>query len=150
MRPDDGRTSLWPAAVVAVIVILAVASVTPVLRLNSAAPSDFVSLRWSAKAPESTIAAGYWESAVSVIQWKYSRTSALPEQVPTEFKLVDNAGKGTTGESQGVRAAYWAKLRQEWLKADNWHTTLDFDLSWMTRDILALSRAVINFVRDRM
>jgi hypothetical protein len=150
MRPDDGRTSLWPVIVVAVIVILAVASITPVVRLNTALPSDFVALRSSAKGSDAAIATGYWAAAESVIQWKYSRATALPEQVPAEFRLVDESGKGPHGDSPAARAAYWAKLREEWLKADNWHTTYSFDMSWIIRDVLALSRAVTNFVRDRM
>jgi hypothetical protein len=145
MRPTDGRTSLWPVGVVAVIVILSVASITPIVRLNTAPPSDFVALRSPAKGSDATKAAGYWEAAVSVIQWKYSRASALPEQVPADFRLAE-----TSGDSQAARAAYWTKLREEWLKADNWHTTVNFDLSWMIRDIQALLRAVTNFVRDRM
>jgi hypothetical protein len=150
MRPDYGRMSLWPVGVVAVIVILAVASITPVVRLNSAPPSDFVALRSSAKSSDAARAAGYWDAAVSVVQWKYSRTSSLPEQVPVDFRLVDESGKGTNGDSPAARAAYWEELREEWLKADNWHTTYSFDMSWIVRDVLALSRAVTNFVRDRM
>jgi hypothetical protein len=135
--------------VIAFIVVLAVASITPVVRLNTAPPSDFAALRSSAKGSDAAIVAGYWKAAESVIQWKYSRTSALPESVPVEFKLVDGSGKGMNGENQAIRAAYWGKLREEWLKADNWHTTYSFDLGWMMRNAQALSRAVMNFVRDR-
>jgi hypothetical protein len=149
MRPDDGRLSLWPVGVFLFIVVLAVASITPVVRLNTAPPSDFSTLRSSAKGSDAAVAAGYWKAAETVIQWKYSRASALPEPVPVDFKLVDDSGKGTNGESQAVRTAYWAKLREEWLKADNWHTTYSFDLGWMLRNVQALLRAVTNFVRDR-
>jgi hypothetical protein len=142
--------SLWPVAVIGVIVVLAVASITPVVRLNPAPPSDFVALRSSAKGSNAAMAEEYWAAAESVIQWKYNHTSALPEEVPAEFRLVDNGGKETTGESPVVRVAYWTKLREEWLKADNWHTTYSFDLSWMVRNVQALSRGVTNFVRDHM
>jgi hypothetical protein len=148
MRPDDGRMSLWPLAVIAFIVILAAASITPTVRLNTAPPPDFVALRASAKGPDADMAGGYWETAVSVIQWKYTRTSALPEEAPVEFRRADNSGKGANGESQAARLAYWARLREEWLKADNWHTTFSFDLSWAVRDAQSVSRAAMNFVRD--
>jgi hypothetical protein len=150
MRPDDGRLSLWPAAVIGVIVVLALASITPVLRLNPVPPSDFVTLKSSAKGPDAALAAGYWKSAESVVQWKYDRTSTLPEQIPADFRLADNSGNGITVESQGARSAYWAKLREEWLKSDNWHTTYSFDLSWMMNNALALSRGLTNFVKDHM
>jgi hypothetical protein len=136
--------------VVGVIVILAVASITPVVRLNTAPPSDFLALRSSAKGSDTAIAEGYWEAALNVIQWKYSRTSALPEQATADFRLAEDSGKAANGDNPAVRAAYWAKLREEWLKADNWHTTYSFDMSWMIRDVQALARAVTNFVRDRM
>jgi hypothetical protein len=150
MRPTDGRMSLWPLAVSAVIVILAVASITPVVRLNSAPPSDFIALRLTARGPNAAVAAEYWKLAERVIQWKYSRTGTLPEQVPADFRLADNSGKGIAGESQAARITYWAKLRGEWLRADNWHTAYSFDVSWMVRDVEALAREITNFVRDRM
>ncbi len=146
MRPDDGRMSLWPLAVVGVIVVLAVASITPVRRLNPAPPSDFVALRSSANRSDASLAAGYWESAESVIQWKYSRTSTLPEEVPADFKLADHNGTG----NPAARSAYWAKLREEWLRADNWHTTYSFDASWIVVNVEALSHAVTSFVTDHM
>jgi hypothetical protein len=150
MRPNDGRLSLWPVAVIGVIGVLAVASITPVLRLNPVPPSDFVTFKSSAKGPDAALAAGYWKSAESVVQWKYDRTSNLPEQIPADFRLADTRGNGITGGSQAARSAYWAKLREEWLEANNWHTTYSFDLSWMVRNALDLSRGVTNFVRDHM
>ena len=150
MRPSDGRLSLWPVAVIGVLVVLALASITPVLRLNPVPPSDFVTFKSSSKGPNAALAAGYWKSAENVVQWKYDRTTSLPDQIPADFKLADDSGNEITMENQGVRSAYWAKLREEWLKADNWHTTYSFDLSWMVRDALALSRGVTNFVRDHM
>src|ERR1700688_2669511 len=105
MRPDDGRVNLWPAAVVAFIVILAAASITPTVRLNTTPPSDFVALRASTTGADNALAARYWESAVSVIQWKYNRTSTLPAQVPADFRLADVGGSVSRGENQGARLA---------------------------------------------
>ena len=142
MRPSEGRINLWPLAVTGVIVILAVASITPVMRLNSAPPPDFVALRATAKGPNATEAQRYWDVAVQVIQWRYDRTSALPVQVPAEFKPGD--GK-TDGEAS---PRYWAKLRQEWLVSDNWHKTITFDMSWILHDVQSLWGWLSNFFRN--
>jgi hypothetical protein len=141
---------LWPIVVIAFIVGLAAVSITLTVRLNTAPPSDFVTLRASAKGPDTDMARGYWVAAVSIIQWKYTRTSALPVQPPVDFKLVEDSGKGADEESQAARVAYWARLREEWLKTDNWHKTYSFDLSWMARDAESVSRAATNFVRDHI
>ena len=142
MRPSEGRINLWPLAVTGVIVILAVASITPVMRLNSAPPPDFVALRATAKGPNATEAQRYWDVAVEVIQWRYDRTSMLPVQAPAEFKPGDDK---TDDEA---RPRYWAKLRQEWLVSDNWHRTITFDISWILHDVQALWGGLSNFVRD--
>jgi hypothetical protein len=150
MRPSDGRYSLWPVGVLAFIVVIAAASITPIVRLNSTPPSDFAALRATASRPDAAAAAGYWESAVSVIQWKYNRTSPLPEQAPAEFRLGDDSGKAATGVDRTARTAYWAKLREEWLKAENWHRTISFDLMWAVRDAQSLWHAIAGFVQDHM
>jgi hypothetical protein len=146
MRPSDGRMSLWPLAVIALIVVLSAASITPVLRLNSAPPADFAALRISAKGADADLAGRYWDAAINVTQWKYSRTAALPEQAPEDFRLT--GGNGAGGENQAARFAYWARLREEWLKADNWHTAYSFDLNWIARDLGSLWSAVASFVND--
>ncbi len=139
MRPSEGRINLWPLAVIGFIVILAVASVTPVMRLNSTPPPDFVAVRATAKGPNTAEAQRYWDAAVQVIQWRYDRTGALPPQAPREFGPTD----GKTDDA--ARAAYWAKLRQEWLDADNWHKTITFDLTWMLHDLESVWRWIGDF-----
>ena len=150
MRSTYARMGLWPVAVIAFIVVLSAASITPTVKLNTAPPSDFVTLRASAKGPDTDMARGYWVAAVSVIQWKYTRTSTLPVQPPVDFRLADDSGKGANDESQAAHVAYWAKLREEWLKADNWHTTYNFDVSWISRDAESVSRAATDFVKDHI
>src|ERR1039458_8554996 len=103
MSTNYGRMGLWPVAVIAFIVVLAAASITPTVKLNTAPPSDFVTLRASAKGPDTDMARGYWEAAVRVIQWKYTRTSSLPLFEP-EF----------CESSVSVRASTWLTAA-EWL-----------------------------------
>jgi hypothetical protein len=143
MRPSDGRTNLWPLAVIGFIVILAVASITPVVRLNATPPPDFAALRVAGQRPNAAEAARYWDAAVQVIQWKYDRTAALPAKVPAEFSPAN----GKT--ESAARQAYWDKLREEWLRADNWHRTVDFDLSWMIHGAESIWRELRGFVQDR-
>ena len=134
MRPSDGRISLWPLGVIGFILVLLVACITIVVRLNSAPPKDFVELRATAKGPNAAEAKRYWDSAVEAIQLKYSRTSALPAQMPPEF------APGNGKADAAARQAYWAKLREEWLKSDNWHTTVTFDASWIMNDFQSVWR----------
>ena len=142
MRPSDGRISLWPIGVVGFILVLAVASVTQVVRLNSTPPKDFVNLRATAKGPNAAEAKRYWDTAVEVIQLRYSRTSALPVQAPAEFAPADGKFDGAS------RQAYWAKLREEWLKSENWHNSLSFDVSWMLNDVSAVWRGIHDWAID--
>jgi hypothetical protein len=148
MRPDDGRLNLWPVAVIGFFAVLAAASITPVVRLNSKPPADFVAPRANAKGANSKEAAGYWETAVEVIQWRYLRTEQLPEKVPVDFALGNANPNASTPEEQAARAAYWSKLRQEWLRSENWHKTVNFDANWLLEDARAVSRGVHDFLID--
>lgn len=142
MRPSDGRISLWPLAVIGFILVLAVASVTTVVRLNATAPKDFVDLRATAKGANAAEAQRYWDNAVQVIQWRYSRTAVLPAQAPAEFVASDGKADGA------ARQAYWTKLREEWLKADNWHTTVTFDATWIVNDAWSVWRGLHDWATD--
>jgi len=146
MRPSDGRFKLWPAAVILIVFVFAAVSTTPTVKLNSTPPADFVVLRGSAAGPEAALAKGYWEVTTRVIQLKYSRTTALPAEAPAEFRLVDGTGKPTKVEDQAARAAYWTKVRMEWLKPDNWHTSYGIDWEWPVRNAKDCSRAIMQFI----
>ena len=146
MRPSDGRFSIWPMAVILIVLVFAALSITTTVKLNNAPPSDFVGLRASAAGPKAALAGGYWEVAARVIQWKYSRASNLPPQAPQEFMLADRSGKPDKLEDQAARAAYWTKLREEWLKPDNWHTSYSVDWGWPVRTAKDFSRAIMHFV----
>jgi hypothetical protein len=138
MRPSEGRIRLWPLAMIASVLLLAGLSVTPSVKLNPVPPSDFVSGVRSKPA----LVQGYWETAVRVIQWKYSRASPLPEQVPADFRLAGAANL----EDRAACAAYWAKLREEWLRPENWHTTYYVDLGWPLRAARNLSNGIMRFI----
>ncbi len=144
MGPSDGRIRLWPVVVIGSLVILASIGITSGVRLKNAAPSDFAALRVSGQRADAEVAAAYWEKAVRVIQFKYTRASGLPEQVPEDFRLQYASGNTAPAAE---RAAYWNKLREEWLRAENWHTIYSFDLRWLLLDVVSFSRDLGNFVR---
>ena len=144
MRPSEGRYSLWPVAVFLVVLVLAALSITPTVEFNNAPPSDFVPLHASDAGPKAALAGGYWEVAARVIQWKYSRTSSLPVQAPAEFAM--STSKPDKSEDQVARTVYWVKLREEWLRPENWHTAYVVDLSWPERNAKSFSRAIKQFI----
>ena len=142
MRPSDGRISLWPLGVIGAIAVLAVASFTNVMRLNATPPKDFAAVRVTAKGADATEAQRYWDAAVEVIQVRYSRTSALPAEPPAEFAPANGRSNAA------ARQAYWGKLREEWLKADNWHRTVTFDITWIWHDAESVWRGVHDWAMD--
>lgn len=145
MRPSKGRISLWPAALIGLGLVLAMSSITPILKLKAEPPSDFVALRASAAGPQAALATAYWNVAVRVIRWKYHRGNALPEQVPKEFNVLHETPEPVSAEA---RNAYWAKLREEWLRPENWQTTYDFDWSWPIRNAQNISREVVRLINQ--
>jgi hypothetical protein len=137
MRPSEGRISIWPVAVIGLAAMLFALTISPTVKLKSAPPSGF-----ALGASNTTPASEYWNVAVRVIQWKYNRTSALPEQVPAEFRLAENSVHPKI-EDHAARAAYWAKLRGEWNKPENWRQTYRLDFSWMVHSAQSVSRVVM-------
>ena len=61
---------------------------------------------------------------------------------PPEFSPADGSVQS------GARLAYWAKLREEWLKAANWHRTLSIDFSWIRNDAQSIWQGVHDFAPD--
>lgn len=131
MRPSDGRFSLWPAAISMFFVVIVMVSVKPTMKLRADPPADFLALHASAN-PKVSFAKDYWDVAVHVTQWKYNRTATLPEQVPGDFMLPEDMDKPLTVEVRAIRVAYWEKLREEWLRPENWRTSYSIDITWFT------------------
>ena len=142
MRPSEGRIPLWPAAVVGFLVVIALSVISPTVRLNAEAPPDFVALHAPGVPANAATASAYWEIAVHAIQWKYNRGVRLPEQAPEDFRLLAASGKAATAEQ---RAAYWSKLREEWLRSENWHKIYTFDFSFV-HEAASLWHAMRSFI----
>lgn len=148
MRPNEGVISLWPLGTIVVLVVLSAVSVTPTNKLKAEPPPDFIALRVGGNTPDTALAAQYWRIATGVIQWKYNRASALPVQVPADFVLVAKDGKPLSMPEQAARAAYWAKLRDEWTVPENWHTTYALDGTWALHGLQILSDGVMRFIHQ--
>jgi len=118
------------------------------VKLNTLPPRDFVALRVSDTMPKTGTAEAYWKVALGVIQWKYSRTSELPAQVPAEFRLADDRSTTFSVEERAIRASYWAKLREEWIRPENWHTSYGFSLDWVLSDLEGLVRGIKGLVNQ--
>jgi len=129
MRPSDGRFSLWPVAILIMLGIIGAFSIKPTVKLKVDPPPDFLALHAST-APKASIASEYWHVAERVIQWKYNRTAALPEQMPEEFVRPADVDKPLSAEDRAARVAYWEKLREEWLRPESWRTVYSIDIGW--------------------
>ena len=91
-------------------------------RLQSNMPLEFFDpskFRPVKRAEEEKIAAAYWKSAVTQVQWKYGYASRLPEAPPAEFG-ISSAEVGPIAKDDAVRRRYWAQLRSAWYVADAW------------------------------
>lgn len=133
MRPsDDKMIKLWPVFIVAVVAIFVFLSFQRVMRLDAHPPTDFVQAG-GGRAHNAVLADEYWNTAVNVIQWRYARGTALPEDPPSDFAV--SSGLAGKADSAVARLAYWNALRRLWLKPESWHTTLEFDLTWTGRAV---------------
>jgi len=135
-------------AVAGVVLVFALLSITPSVKLKAVPPAEFSELRAAAAVPRGAMAASYWGVAERVIQWKYNRAHALPEQVPDDFKLAHDSAQPALAEDRAVRSVYWAKLREEWLRPENWQTTYDLDLSWPVRNARSFAGDVLRFINQ--
>jgi hypothetical protein len=119
--------------------ILVALTITPSVKLRATPPPGFATV--DAAAGSNASAAQYWSVAVHVTQWKYNRTSSLPEQVPSDFRLGETTGHLNV-EDRATRAAYWSRLRAEWSKPENWHKAYHLDFDWIVQSAQSVSRVV--------
>ena len=91
-------------------------------RLQSSMPLEFfdpTKFPPAKRAVEEKVAAAYWNSAVTQVQWKYGYASRLPEAPPPEFG-ISSAEVGPVAKDDAVRRRYWAQLRSTWYLTDAW------------------------------
>lgn len=142
MRPSEGRLSLWPVAVLAIVIVLALLSFDLPLRLRATTPQEFrTAVAKTTGKQNRQQADDYWLLAVNVVQWKYPFGSILPKDPPPEFALP-LAGAAERRDGQAMRLQYWAALRQVWPQPAIWRHSLEFDVSWVEHSV----DSVVDFV----
>ncbi len=135
MRPSEGRLQLWPAAVAAMIVVVALLSFDLPFRLNHNPPQQYRVVQFAPGGTASAeLADEYWDLAVRVVQWKYPYGTALPQDPVPEFTLVAKTSGGNRAAT-AARQQYWNLLRQLWPRPEVWHRRLEFDVSWAGRAV---------------
>lgn len=63
-----------------------------------------------------------------------------------DFRLADELEKTSSAERRAIRAAYWAKLREEWIRPENWHSSYEISFVWILRDIESLERGIMSLI----
>ncbi len=113
-------------------------STRPHVRLRADMPPEFVDIQTPAtqkqRAAEEKLAKGYWSLALTVIQWKYTYGSPLPDSPPEEFRVRVQPAQGS-GTSDSSQARYWHKLQKVWLQPSSWVTSRDWSTDWLTGSI---------------
>lgn len=147
MRPSDNRIKLWPVAVVGFFAVLIALSFHTGYRLRDVAPGEFRDLSVAGGKTDPEMADQYWKSAVGVLQWKFPRGTALPQNAPPEFVLLPDSDahkKPSAGES---RQLYWTQLKHLWPRPEVWYRNYEFDPSWSWRAAQSAIAGVSEFIR---
>ena len=113
------------------------ASTRPIVRLRADMPSQFVDAPASAsakhRAEEERTARAYWNCAVTLIQWKHSYGSPLPEMPPPEFRIDEKPV--APGMVSDARLRYWHRLQSLWLSPEVWTASRGWSTQWLTEPI---------------
>lgn len=111
------------------------ASTRPVTQLSPDMPRSFVDpprhASATARAAEERAAQAYWDCTVTLIQWKYTYGSPLPEYPPDDFEIGALAG-ATPKADQESRARYWRRLQKVWNLPDTWISSRGWSTRWLT------------------
>jgi hypothetical protein len=114
------------------------ASTRPQVRLRANMPPQFVDIPASAgpkpREAEERLAREYWNCVLTVIQWKYTRGSQLPDSPPEQFRVNTQSAPGSEPVSSS-RVRYWHRLQLVWLMPSSWVTSREWSTDWLTGPI---------------
>ena len=118
--------------------VFAYASTRPHVRLRANMPPQFVDIPASAgpkqREAEERLAREYWSCVLTVIQWKHTYGSPLPDSPPEEFRLNTRLAPGSEPVSSS-RVRYWHRLQQVWFLPSSWVTSREWSTDWLTEPI---------------
>jgi hypothetical protein len=139
-----GEKRHWPYAVAAVVLLTVFLSAEKRSRLVETPPPQFNTLDTANPTDvEAEIAAGYWDCARNVIQYKYHFGASLPVAPPVDFALPQGGPSKLSAErKQRLRAKYWENLRKVWLLPDTWDHSYTLTFSWIERGLNRLKHGV--------
>lgn len=127
------------------------ASTRPTARLSPDMPRGFVDpLRHASarqRASEERVAQAYWDCVVTLIQWKYTYGSELPDDPPDDFEIGALAG-ATPKADQGSRVRYWHRLQKLWNSPDAWVTWRGWSTRWLTDPLGHGVEGIQTYFRD--
>jgi hypothetical protein len=124
------------------------ASTRPLMRLQADMPVEFFlkpGREPMSQAAAENVARAYWDCAVTVIQWKYSYGSSLPENPPADFQATGE-NPGPAAKDPALRAMYWQRLRKVWALPNVWKRAQVWSTAWMTAPIKNAVRWIEDYV----
>lgn len=127
------------------------ASTRPVLRLQGTMPAQFADIRPSVsaaqRAEEERIAGAYWNCAVTLMQWRYTYGSPLPEDPPDDFQ-IDAADAVFQRDAASSRLLYWQRLRRVWTLPQAWEASREWSTHWLTQPVSNGAEGIREYFRD--
>jgi hypothetical protein len=137
VRSDEHNRAIDKLLVLAVpVAIFVYASTRPISRLKPEMPAEFVEAPRYATARQRTaeerIAQAYWNCAVSLIQWRYTYGSRLPDDPPPDAFQIGALDPTGSSLRESSRLRYWRKLQKLWNSPDAWTTSREWSTHWLT------------------
>jgi hypothetical protein len=127
------------------------ASTRPIVRLRTEMPLSFVDTAASAtakqRAAEERLARKYWSVAISVIQWRYTYGSPLPDTPPQEFRVYGESPSVSAPLSDS-RLRYWHRLQQAWPSPEVWQKSREWSTQWLTDPVVRAGEWLDRTVKD--
>ena len=124
-------------------------STRPLMRLQADPPAQFLrtNRQSGARSSEERLARGYWDCAITFVQWKYTYGTPLPEDPPDAFR-IDAKTYGADANSQPSRLRYWSKLRETWLAPASWRQDREWSTSWLTEPVTKIVNWLDDWFKD--
>ena len=127
------------------------ASTRPHVRLRANMPPQFVDTPASAgpkrREAEERLAREYWSCAVTVIQWKYTYGSPLPDSPPEEFRVNTQLASGSEPVSSS-RVRYWHRLQLVWHLPSSWVIWREWSTDWLTGPLKEGRAWIDNYIKN--